>query len=213
MASGASDQLALFNQYDNEYCTKATDVARKIEAVSSLSGGMKGKIDMLAVLAGIRARGREVLGVIALVGPGKESRILFDAIVSSCLEDNFWMGLGFLVDLLALAAMKRSRNLGFSVDRPKEGQGPRSGNGAEGGRASGMHLHWSFLSSLIVQYTSSIPLRNYCSLAISQGSLSSKNASQVFFSHAAPQLWGNLSQILDDVIIVKGVAKNSTVSH
>lgn len=39
MASGGADQLALFNQYDNEYCTKATDVARKIEAVSSLTGG------------------------------------------------------------------------------------------------------------------------------------------------------------------------------
>lgn len=42
MASGGADQLALFNQYDNEYCTKATDVARKIEAVSSLAGGKQG---------------------------------------------------------------------------------------------------------------------------------------------------------------------------
>jgi hypothetical protein len=39
MAAGGGDQLALFNQYDNEYCAKATDVARKIEAVTSLSGG------------------------------------------------------------------------------------------------------------------------------------------------------------------------------
>ncbi|BDA48337.1 Vesicle transport through interaction with t-SNAREs homolog [Coccomyxa sp. Obi] len=30
------DQMALFNQYDSEYCTKATDVARKVQAVSSL---------------------------------------------------------------------------------------------------------------------------------------------------------------------------------
>ena len=39
MATSINDQLALFNQYDNEYCNKATDVARKIQAVGSLSGG------------------------------------------------------------------------------------------------------------------------------------------------------------------------------
>ncbi len=33
------DQMALFNQYDSEYCTKATDVARKVQAVSSLGSG------------------------------------------------------------------------------------------------------------------------------------------------------------------------------
>ena len=39
MASSLNDQLALFTQYDNEYCNKATDVSRKIQAVASLSGG------------------------------------------------------------------------------------------------------------------------------------------------------------------------------
>ena len=39
MAATASDQLALFNQYDSEYCSKATDVARKIQAVASLGIG------------------------------------------------------------------------------------------------------------------------------------------------------------------------------
>ena len=40
MAASASDQLALFNQYDSEYCSKATDVARKIQAVASLGNGV-----------------------------------------------------------------------------------------------------------------------------------------------------------------------------
>ena len=38
MASG-NDQLALFNQYDDEYCAKSTDVANSIQKISSLSGG------------------------------------------------------------------------------------------------------------------------------------------------------------------------------
>ena len=41
MAVPAGDQLALFNQYDSEYCSKATDVARKIQAVASLSGDQR----------------------------------------------------------------------------------------------------------------------------------------------------------------------------
>ena len=40
MAASLSDQLALFNQYDGEYCSKATDVASKIQAIASLSGGV-----------------------------------------------------------------------------------------------------------------------------------------------------------------------------
>ena len=39
MAANLSDQLALFTQYDGEYCSKATDVASKIQAIASLSGG------------------------------------------------------------------------------------------------------------------------------------------------------------------------------
>ena len=39
MAASAADQLALFNQYDSEYCSKATDVARKIQAVAALGAG------------------------------------------------------------------------------------------------------------------------------------------------------------------------------
>jgi hypothetical protein len=38
-AINMGDQMALFNQYDSEYCTKATDVARKVQAVSSLGSG------------------------------------------------------------------------------------------------------------------------------------------------------------------------------
>ena len=39
MADKLSDQLALFNQYDSEYCSKATDVARKVQVASSLGPG------------------------------------------------------------------------------------------------------------------------------------------------------------------------------
>jgi hypothetical protein len=39
MAANSTDQLALFNQYDSEYCSKATDVARKIQAVTALGAG------------------------------------------------------------------------------------------------------------------------------------------------------------------------------
>eukprot|EP00884_Botryococcus_braunii_P015255 jgi/Botrbrau1/2412/Bobra.0395s0040.1 len=53
MSSVGGDQLALFNQYDNEYCTKATDVARKIEAVSSLSGDLR-KAKVREVETGLR---------------------------------------------------------------------------------------------------------------------------------------------------------------
>lgn len=41
MAASSGDQLALFNQYDSEYCSKATEVARKIQAVASLSGDQR----------------------------------------------------------------------------------------------------------------------------------------------------------------------------
>ena len=39
MADKMSDQLALFNQYDSEYCSKATDVARKVQVASNLGPG------------------------------------------------------------------------------------------------------------------------------------------------------------------------------
>ena len=42
MADKLSDQLALFNQYDSEYCSKATEVARKVQAAISLSSGKHG---------------------------------------------------------------------------------------------------------------------------------------------------------------------------
>ena len=44
MADSLSDQLALFNQYDSEYCSKATDVARKVQAASSVGAGKSGKL-------------------------------------------------------------------------------------------------------------------------------------------------------------------------
>ncbi len=31
---------ALFSQYENEYCSKSTDLARKTQAIGSLSGGV-----------------------------------------------------------------------------------------------------------------------------------------------------------------------------
>lgn len=34
------DQLTLFNQYESEYCNKSTDVARKIDTLSTLVGGL-----------------------------------------------------------------------------------------------------------------------------------------------------------------------------
>ena len=33
------DQMALFNQYENDYCNKSTDITRKIHAIANLSGG------------------------------------------------------------------------------------------------------------------------------------------------------------------------------
>ena len=42
MADNLSDQLALFNQYDSEYCSKATEVARKVQAAISLGPGKHG---------------------------------------------------------------------------------------------------------------------------------------------------------------------------
>ena len=44
MADTLSDQLALFNQYDSEYCSKATDVARKVQAATSVGAGKSGKL-------------------------------------------------------------------------------------------------------------------------------------------------------------------------
>lgn len=32
------DQMALFNQYENDYCNKSTDITRKIHAIANLSG-------------------------------------------------------------------------------------------------------------------------------------------------------------------------------
>ncbi len=34
------EEAALFNQYENEYCSKATNVTGKIQAVTALSGGI-----------------------------------------------------------------------------------------------------------------------------------------------------------------------------
>ena len=42
--------MALFNQYDSEYCTKATDVARKVQAVSSLGSGGETDVASSSVL-------------------------------------------------------------------------------------------------------------------------------------------------------------------
>lgn len=38
MASGG-DQMALFNQYDDEYCSKSTAVATSIQKIAALNGG------------------------------------------------------------------------------------------------------------------------------------------------------------------------------
>ncbi|KAK9823168.1 hypothetical protein WJX72_000784 [[Myrmecia] bisecta] len=48
--AGMGDENALFVQYENEYCNKSTDVARKVQAIASLSGEMR------------RAKSREVEG-------------------------------------------------------------------------------------------------------------------------------------------------------
>ena len=63
MATSLSDQLALFNQYDGEYCSKATDVASKIQAIASLSGGVymhqplcQARPALLALLYGPKAQ-------------------------------------------------------------------------------------------------------------------------------------------------------------
>lgn len=44
-----AEQNALFNQYENEYAVKSTDVARKIQAISSLNGGNIGLCFVLSV--------------------------------------------------------------------------------------------------------------------------------------------------------------------
>lgn len=33
------DQTALFKQYENDYCSKSTDISRKINTIPSLLGG------------------------------------------------------------------------------------------------------------------------------------------------------------------------------
>ncbi|GMH45462.1 hypothetical protein BSKO_13419 [Bryopsis sp. KO-2023] len=35
------DELTLFNQYENEYCNKSTDVSRKIQTIINLSGDLR----------------------------------------------------------------------------------------------------------------------------------------------------------------------------
>ncbi|PNH06351.1 hypothetical protein TSOC_007277 [Tetrabaena socialis] len=37
------DANALFNQYENEYCNKSTDISRKVGVASTLSGDTKRK--------------------------------------------------------------------------------------------------------------------------------------------------------------------------
>lgn len=39
MANPLMNQDALFNQYESEYCSKSTDITRKIQALSSFSAG------------------------------------------------------------------------------------------------------------------------------------------------------------------------------
>lgn len=37
----ADESSALFNQYENEYCNKSTDISRKISAITNLSGDLR----------------------------------------------------------------------------------------------------------------------------------------------------------------------------
>lgn len=37
------DQMALFNQYENDYCNKSTDISRKIDAIANLGGELRRK--------------------------------------------------------------------------------------------------------------------------------------------------------------------------
>lgn len=39
MADPLANQNALFNQYESEYCSKSTDVSRKVQALGSFSAG------------------------------------------------------------------------------------------------------------------------------------------------------------------------------
>ena len=39
MADPLANQNALFNQYESEYCSKSTDISRKVQALSSFSAG------------------------------------------------------------------------------------------------------------------------------------------------------------------------------
>ena len=39
MANPLMNQDALFNQYESEYCSKSTDITRKIQALSTFSAG------------------------------------------------------------------------------------------------------------------------------------------------------------------------------
>ena len=47
------EQTALFKQYETEYCTKSTDISRKINAISSLSGGEQHCLGMHGAPLGI----------------------------------------------------------------------------------------------------------------------------------------------------------------
>lgn len=39
MADPLANQNALFNQYESEYCSKSTDISRKVQALGSFSAG------------------------------------------------------------------------------------------------------------------------------------------------------------------------------
>ncbi len=39
MSDPLANQNALFNQYESEYCSKSTDISRKVQALSSFSAG------------------------------------------------------------------------------------------------------------------------------------------------------------------------------
>ena len=39
MADPLANQNALFNQYESEYCSKSTEISRKVQALSSFSAG------------------------------------------------------------------------------------------------------------------------------------------------------------------------------
>ena len=50
MSDPLANQNALFNQYESEYCSKSTDISRKVQALSSFSAG---ETDVVLVMVSI----------------------------------------------------------------------------------------------------------------------------------------------------------------